>query len=123
MTFLASCGILLNGGLVPNRRENIVRKIYEADGWTVLNSGWPDFLCVRGKEIEEVEVKSSTNTLRPNQQQLQILLAKSGIKVATRRLGKIQLRHFFEDLPVMAAYKEWSCGVNIKEEFNGLGAS
>ena len=55
-----------------NKFERKVADKLEAEGWTVLNSGWPDFLAVKKKangkwELKAVEVKSKKDSLRPNQ--------------------------------------------------------
>lgn len=55
-----------------NKFEREVANKLESEGWTVLNSGWPDFLAIKknakGKwELKAVEVKSRGDSLRPNQ--------------------------------------------------------
>lgn len=103
------------------RREDIIRHQYESQGWTVLTSGWPDFLCTKDGRIEAVEVKSVTDTIKPNQIRMQTLLAANGIKVVTRRVGPARLSHFLADLPVMIAYRERSTAP--LGDFDGLGVS
>lgn len=52
--------------------EKKAKARYEAEGWEVLTSGWPDFLlvkkCADGTlELKGVEAKSKGDKLRPNQ--------------------------------------------------------
>ncbi len=63
-----------------NIREEKVVKALEADGWKVVNSGWPDLLVTRvvnGKrEVAGVEVKGLHDDLRDNQNETLSILAE-----------------------------------------------
>ena len=55
--------------------EQKAKARYIADGWEVLDSGWPDFLLVKKRddgtlELKGVEAKSKNDKLRSNQQRL-----------------------------------------------------
>jgi hypothetical protein len=62
-----------------NDFEISVKNHLEKEGWTVLRSGWPDFLCrkkkVGGWEYQAVEVKTQSGDVRPNQQDMLLSLA------------------------------------------------
>jgi hypothetical protein len=66
--------------------EKTVKNRMEELGWTVYNSGWPDFLCVKGDELRVIEVKSSSDSFRGNQTKVLQALAKV-IKVQTAHPG------------------------------------
>jgi hypothetical protein len=63
-----------------NAFEEKVKATYAEQGWTVLSSGWPDCLMVRGVgdklEICAVEIKSENDALRPNQITLLDILSR-----------------------------------------------
>jgi len=56
--------------------EQAAKEKFEKEGWTVLNSGWPDFLLIRGQEVKAVEVKSGTDKIRANQKQVLDVLSR-----------------------------------------------
>ena len=70
-----------------NAREELVKKRYEAEGWTVLRRGWPDFLAYRPAadgqlEVKPIEVKSGPNDLPSNdQQKMHELFSRLGLPV------------------------------------------
>ena len=58
-----------------NRVEQEAARYYEKDGWSVLNSGWPDFLLYRRRpdgtmEVKAAEIKNRDDHLRDNQKEL-----------------------------------------------------
>lgn len=63
-----------------NIREEKVIKALEADGWKVVNSGWPDLLVTRivnGKrEVAGIEVKGLRDNLRDNQHETISILSE-----------------------------------------------
>lgn len=65
-----------------NPAELAVLAQLEADGYSVLKRGWPDFLAVRGDEVRFIEVKPRAHShLSPAQQRVAGVLAKLGIEV------------------------------------------
>lgn len=50
--------------------EQEVKDKLEEQGWTVYTKGWPDFLCIRGKEVKAIEVKSGNDVFRGDQVQV-----------------------------------------------------
>jgi hypothetical protein len=68
-----------------NASERAVFEDWRREGYSVLNGGWPDFLCVRtlaGKtEVCCIEVKSKTDHLTPKQNQVHNILAQAGVPV------------------------------------------
>lgn len=62
-----------------NALEHLMKQRLEQRGWTVLSRGWPDFLCVRGKEVKAVEIKSPDDRLRQEQVTMHAALALAGI--------------------------------------------
>ena len=41
-----------------NKVEEQLQTQLQEEGWEVLHTGWPDFLCVRGNQTIFVEAKS-----------------------------------------------------------------
>ena len=71
-----------------NQRERRIADEYIAKGYTVLDSGWPDLLCISSDgKAEFVEVKSETDPLRPAQQKMHEGLKKAGIEVKVLRVS------------------------------------
>ncbi len=67
--------------LPSNQHEAECYRQLEAEGWTVMKSGWPDFFCMRGNEIRLVEVKPRQQTpLKLNQGVIMRKLSKFGVK-------------------------------------------
>jgi len=66
-----------------NRRERYVYDMFKRLGWTILRNGAPDFIMVRGTDIQAVEVKSPQGTsseLSTEQQAYRDLLKRLGVK-------------------------------------------
>jgi len=59
--------------------EGLLKEEYEQKGWTVLTNGWPDFLLVRGNEIQAVEIKRRGDKVRPEQVEMHKALSKAGL--------------------------------------------
>lgn len=80
-----------------NRRENVIAKSAEADGWEVCQSGWPDFMLYKEEtnEVIFVEVKSIPTkyelkhkkpmggTLAPNQRRVHDIFKNLGLPIVT----------------------------------------
>ena len=69
-----------------NETERTVAQELEAEGWTVLRRGWPDFLAVRGKELKFIEVKPNpcdddVSLLSPYQKDMRAALRSIGVHV------------------------------------------
>jgi len=65
-----------------NNAENHIKESLEAEGWTVLTRGWPDFICTKGKEVKIVEVKARHNgKLSSHQETVIALLRSCGLNV------------------------------------------
>jgi hypothetical protein len=62
-----------------NPLEVQIKQQLEADGWTVLRHGWPDFFCVKGLLRKAVEVKSAGDSIRPAQAKMHDALRLAGI--------------------------------------------
>lgn len=58
---------------------------YVADGWNVMDSGWPDFLLFKEDEgvlkVRMVEEKSGSRTFTPQQKSMLLLLEQMGLDV------------------------------------------
>jgi hypothetical protein len=64
---------------MPNKNskfENQMYTHYKKKGWTILNSGWPDFLLVKGDSIKAVEVKAKNDYVKDNQAKVLTVLSK-----------------------------------------------
>ena len=60
-----------------NQLEVQVRNHLEQEGWSVLNKGWPDFLCIRGRELKAVEVKPQQGSgTTPHQDEVLVALGQ-----------------------------------------------
>src|ERR1700738_1484046 len=99
-----------------NKLEESVKKMLEIRGFSVLRSGWPDFLCTRrytkqlpGTNITGepvfvdeygvmgVEVKSAKDKLTPTQETVHKVLRAARIPIFVVRPGdmpKFKTRHF-----------------------------
>lgn len=63
--------------------EMQLRQQLEAEGWTVLHKGWPDFACVRGNDMMFIEVKNYRGEmLKQEQHYILTQLAKLGLNCA-----------------------------------------
>src|SRR5712664_2719360 len=71
--------------------EKRIRKIYERSGWTVLQGGWPDMLAFRrhdydnGFDVQRIESKAGTSTLRKHQKAIHTALRELGFPVIIER--------------------------------------
>ena len=70
------------------KTENIIRKEYEAKGYTVLRNGWPDFLVMKEGKAFGVEVKSYGESggcaLGEGQAEMHAALLEIGLPVIIR---------------------------------------
>lgn len=98
--------------------EVYVRNRLESEGWTVYRGGWPDFLCckrINGKwHYKAVEVKSSGDDLRPNQQDILLSFADLGIPTFVMH-QKVANVFYIEDISLWRGKHE--------QDFDGLGVS
>lgn len=74
----------LNGLTHP---EQIAAEHLRARGFTLLRSGWPDFMCAtkNGRWVA-VEVKGPGDETRPNQDAMHAALARAGVKIRILRV-------------------------------------
>jgi hypothetical protein len=62
---------------MPNSEfQDSVKQELEQNGWEVLDTGWPDFLCIKNGEIKAIEVKKPADIVRPNQQKMFSVLSQ-----------------------------------------------
>lgn len=40
------------------KHQRLLKKVFERQGWEVLDRGWPDFVLVKGAKIRFIEAKS-----------------------------------------------------------------
>lgn len=64
-----------------NNRETKIFDFFRSEGFTVLRSGWPDFLVINENGGFCVEVKSGTQVLEPNQCIMREALERLGLPV------------------------------------------
>ena len=67
-----------------NNFEIKVKQLFERNGFTVLQTGWPDFLIKRNGRYEgiaAVEAKQGSDKVRPNQKEMHNMLKEAGIPV------------------------------------------
>ena len=67
-----------------NNFEIKVKQLFERNGFTVLQTGWPDFLIKRNGRYEgiaAVEAKQGSDKVRPNQKKMHNMLKEAGIPV------------------------------------------
>jgi len=57
----------------------------EAEGYEVLDKGWPDFLAYKDGKIRLVEVKQNTDQIRPEQRRMAEILESLGFPVEIKR--------------------------------------
>lgn len=69
-----------------NESERLVHDMLTEVGWTVHNSGWPDFLAVRDNELRFIEVKHASDEIRPNQAAVHRILQEHGFPVEIARV-------------------------------------
>lgn len=99
--------------------EAEVKKSYENKGWTVLDSGWPDFLAFKENpdgttEIKAIEAKSSSDVIRPNQETLLRVLSRFlPVRIAAEgaSYGSAPDENF--TMLIYEENKEYRNGVNI----------
>jgi hypothetical protein len=58
-----------------------VQKDLEHQGWKVINGGWPDFICTRGRQVRFIEVKAPYCKPSSIQQKVHVILQQFGIRV------------------------------------------
>lgn len=75
-----------------NKSENKVRKELEADGYSVLHTGWPDFIAFKPGEAKWIEVKTKGTYLATNQRRM----AKA-LFMATKL--PYEVRYVYKDTP------------------------
>jgi hypothetical protein len=88
------------------KAERQAKEELEADGWTVIRNGWPDFLCYRTDPetdeltIRPIETKGPTvgRQLHGNQNEVAGLLAKAGLPVVVYKPGDLTV--LYSMLPV-----------------------
>ena len=69
-----------SNGAPTNPTEAALYRQLDAEGWTILRRGWPDFYCIRGDELMLVEVKAKKdNRLRAEQGEVLYGLGRRGI--------------------------------------------
>jgi hypothetical protein len=61
--------------------ERIVYDKLVADGYTVINKGWPDLLAYKDGEVLAVEVKQGHDIVRPHQEECHRILRHAGMIV------------------------------------------
>jgi Holliday junction resolvase len=64
-----------------NKLERAVKEVLEQQGFDVLRNGWPDFLCVRGRGLMAVEVKSDYGRISDEQLKIYEALRAANIPV------------------------------------------
>lgn len=63
-----------------NEREQRVKQTLEADGWTVLRNGAPDFFVTKAGRLKAVEVKGPNDQLSDRQKTVRDALVSAGIQ-------------------------------------------
>lgn len=72
--------------------QNAVQDQLEAQGWTIIKDGIPDFICIRGKEVKFVECKAHRDRLWPNQQRAIEALRGAGLAVEVERETLLEMK-------------------------------
>ena len=62
-----------------NLQEEEFKNEFEANGYTVVHSGWPDFLIMKNGVVAGVELKGKNDFVKPNQQEMMDILSAAGI--------------------------------------------
>lgn len=75
-----------------NTLEEMVRQEFEAKGFTVLKKGWPDFMVIdeNNNAAFTVEVKSSIDSLSPEQIRMHECLHRLGVRTYINKDGFIE---------------------------------
>lgn len=99
--------------------EEKVKLHFQKQGYDVLRTGWPDFLCRKRKpgygfEYRAVEVKTCKDDVRPNQQDMLLSLADM---MPTIVLHETKEGGIFEE------HIRWWIPKYRTPEFDGLGVS
>jgi len=63
-----------------NKVEEQLQTELQEEGWEVLHTGWPDFLCIRGTQTIFVEAKSGNEKLTKEQYRVLSHLRKLGLQ-------------------------------------------
>ena len=63
-----------------NKVEEQLQTQLQEEGWEVLHTGWPDFLCIRGTQTIFVEAKSINGNLTKEQYRVLNHLRSLGLK-------------------------------------------
>lgn len=79
-----------------NIDEEEFKDKFEAMGYTVLNSGWPDFLIMKDGVIAGVEKKSKHDAIEPNQQKMMNALSAGGIRCFVARQKWHEITNYME---------------------------
>lgn len=74
-----------------NLSERIVASQLEGVGYTILNSGWPDFLAVSDDQIIAVEVKLEGHIVPKHQLAVHDALRRCGLDVRINFVPRAQL--------------------------------
>ena len=61
-------------------QEEDFKSEFEANGYTVVRSGWPDFLIMKNGVVAGVELKGDNDSVKPNQQEMMDILSAAGIR-------------------------------------------
>lgn len=114
---------------MANKFEEKVKMLFERNDFTVLQSGWPDFLVKRHGRysgIAAVEVKQGHDKVRPNQLKMHNMLKEAGIPVYVIRpedLGD-KTKKRFKKIINITDYKNMiddinrlEHGISIKEDY------
>lgn len=62
-------------------REEFIKDMYEAQGYTVLKDGYPDLFVFNDDGFMFIEVKSETDKVRKSQNKMFKAMKKFGMKV------------------------------------------
>lgn len=107
-----------------NYREKTVLKQLEAQGYEVFDRGWPDFL-VRHRitgEVKAVEVKATTDSVRPEQERMHTVLADRGIPTEVVRVKTPNYRKE-EQISIIRKMMEDNYLVSTNEIYRETGIS
>jgi hypothetical protein len=74
--------------------EKVALQTLKSEGWKVLKGGWPDFICVRGKKVKAVEVKSPWDRMRQSQIENHSILRRAGLRVEVMFMTDLSSKTF-----------------------------
>ena len=63
-----------------NLQEEEFKNEFEANGYSVLHRGWPDFLIMKDGVVAGVELKGENDFISPHQQEMLDILSSAGIR-------------------------------------------